>query len=250
MAESTTTQTLIWATSVASMAIVLMAMLLRRQFRMYPVFGSFVIYELVSGFIVRWYYLNLDKNHYWFVYWSNQLVEGILSLFVLQELFRVVLRPYSCFRSTSRNLFRDGAIVLIPIALWMGYATPHASLAEVTNSLVSFERSLSFVELSLVLLLFLFCSLFALHWRPYSLGIALGIGLWSCVELLASSYRVHLGYSVTDAYQWAAPLAFDVGGVIWAFWLVRREENLPESEALLSPQLARWDMALDELLVR
>ena len=185
-----------------------------------------------------------------FVYWANQLIEGMFSLFVIQELYRVVLQPYSCFRSTARTLFLNGVAVLVPAAILLEFSTPQTFYANITTKLVSLERSLSFVQLSLILLLFVFCHFFALHWRPYSLGIALGLGLWACSQLLAATYRVHLGFSASDAYTWAAPLSFDVGGVVWALWLVRREPELAVPEALLSPQLARWDMALDDLLAR
>src|ERR1700761_8001072 len=94
-----TVETLIWIVSEALMAVVLVAMVRRRLFGRFPVFGSFILYELVSGFIVHWCHVRMYSGHYWFVYWPNQLIEGIVTWFVLQELFRNVLRPYASFRS-------------------------------------------------------------------------------------------------------------------------------------------------------
>ncbi len=245
-----TAQTLIWISAVAAIAITVVAMAARRMFAEFPRFGYFVAFELFANLVTHWCWVHMDSKYYFFVYWPDALIEATFTLFVLQELFREVLRPYANFRSLAPSLYWAGALIVLPVSLWMGYMTPRPNLAEWTNGLVSVERSFSFVQLSLVVLLFVFCRIFALHWRPYTLGIALGFGLWASIEVLASSLRVQLGMGAMNIYILAAPLAFTVGSWIWAFYVVRSEAAVPVPETLLSPQLARWDMALEELQVR
>ncbi len=245
-----TASTVISYSAIAMMMLAVIAMVSRGLFRQLPIFGIFAVYEVIANPVTHWTLLHCTINTYFYVYWVVQFIEAVLTLLTIQELFRVVLRPYGSFRSIAPSLFWTAALIFLPIAAWMGLTTPRPIVARVTTTLISVQRSFSFIQLSMILLLFIFCRLFALHIRHHAFGIAFGFGLAACIEALASSFRVQLGITNAVVYNMVMPLAFDLGALIWVFTLVRSEAQVGIVETPLSPQLARWDMALEELRAR
>lgn len=246
-------ETMIWYFAIGMMSVVVIAMAARGLFSEFPAFGCFAVYEVIGNLVTHWTKVNYDPKvfqYFFFVYWIGWFLEAVLIIVSIQEIFRVVLRPYCGFRHFAPKFYWIGVFLFSAVSLWMHLATPRPEVAAITTSLISMQRSISFVQISLLFLLFLFCKLFGLRWRHYVFGIALGFALAASVETIASSFRVEVGWGATNLYILLAPLAFDIGALVWTIFAITSEAKEPATAPTLSPQLARWNAALEELIAK
>lgn len=241
---------MIWWGAFLMMAVVVIAMATRRLFSEMPVFGAFAVYEVIGNVIIHWTKLHRSVNAFFYAYWGGQLIEAVLTLLIIQEIFTAVLRPYGGLRAVGPKIYWISALVFTSVAIWMDVSTPKAMIARVTTGLIVAERSISFIQISLLLILFVFCRLFGLRWRHYTFGVALGFSVSACFLALAGSIQVQVGWANSTMYQLTAPLSFDVGAFVWGCYMVSKESIREIPAVPLSPQLAKWNSALEQLVVR
>ena len=69
--------------------------------------------------------------------------------------------------------------------------------------------------------LFLSSSAFGLHWRQSVFGMALGLGMFAAVELVADTMIGHVGpASLRRFLTWHAVFAFGISLLIWLGYLL------------------------------
>ena len=113
------------------------------------------------------------------------------------------------------------------------------------------DRTVSILQGGLLIVLFLFSKYFALSWRTHGFGIALGLGIFACVELATSAVWLQLG--TMESHRILINVmgqAVYLGCVfIWLFYLAR-PETVPAADAkALPPQdLEIWNRELERLL--
>jgi hypothetical protein len=252
MQPLSTTQLLIWVTGILLLGLVVALVLRRKLYAEFPVFCAYAIFQLVTAAVSLWIRLRCS-NPFYFKSWVVQSVlDAVLSMAVLLELFSKMLKPYPGIRKLGHLVYLIAGILLVAIAAWMLIETPPSdvSVAKLTVWIVSGQRSVDFVRFGLLFVLFMFCRLFGLTWRHYLFGIALGMAVLTGLEVLGESFRVEFGYHIHRIYELVVSAGFDLGVLVWSYYLVRQESKLYVTEVPYSPNLVRWNTALEELLAR
>lgn len=243
-------QWIFWVLGTAMLGLVSALVRRRRLSNEFPFFSTYIYFHFVYAIAERILGLRLDPIASWYVYWLREVMDIFLILGVVHELFTKALEPYPTLQKVGSRLYVSGAVVLSVIALWMAMSYHYTIVARVENGLQNMVRGLHFVEISLVFLLFVFSRVFGLSWRHYLFGIALGFGVKSCLQVLAQSLWLQRGYPGTLVANIFAQVAFLSGMGIWSYFLATEESRAAELTAMESPQLARWDSALEVLLAR
>jgi hypothetical protein len=96
--------------------------------------------------------------------------------------------------------------------------------------------------------LFLFSTAFGLHWRQCVFGMALGLGIFATVELVAITMQNYWGVAVTNSFSVVRSIAFNVSLVVWAGYLLAPEKESRPAEAAHHGQLEQWNQALTEFI--
>jgi len=108
-----------------------------------------------------------------------------------------------------------------------------------------------FVEMGLLMFLFLFSSAFGMHWRAHVFGIALGLGLFVAVDLVSVTLRAHLGSGApAEVLKLAKGLTFCLSVLTWAGYLLSPERVSSSDEVPKTAQLEQWNQAVMELISR
>ena len=227
-------------------------MVWRRLVRQFPVFFTYVAFHVVESAVALLIYQHYGRRSYPYLYefWTAQALGLALRFAVIYEIFSHVFRPYEGLRRASATGFKWSAVVLVAVALIAAVAGPsNEPTFAVTGALV-IGRSIDVVQCGLLVLLFLFASYFALTWRNYVFGIALGFGVIASMELLAAVLGTQFG-SVSDVLLATLPrVAYAAGTMIWAAYLVSPEPSRTEIKALPQHELEKWNQELLELLHR
>src|SRR5579864_5390358 len=243
---------LIWLIGGVGNLIALGLIVRRSLLREFPVFFSYLIFhtaDTIGAFLI-YQYLGRASLPYFYEYWTAQAIGLGLRFAVIYEIFLHVLRPYEGLRRGSTLMFRWVGVFLILAGIAVAVAGPSNEPTWAIQGALVTQRSIDVVQCGLLVLLFLFASYFALTWRNYVFGIALGFGVMASVELLAAALATQF-LSVSDAVLNSLPrIAYAVATIIWVIYLARPEPSRPNLTALPQHDLEKWNQELLELLHR
>jgi hypothetical protein len=231
-------------------AAICVAMIRKKLFREMPLFLSYTIIHAVFAYVL---FFTFKKSYtaYFFLYWSSEIVDALLTFLVIQEVFSTVFRPYEALRLLGIWLFRGSLLVLIAIAIVMAPGSQPFGFDKLVSSLIIVQRSILFVQAGLIFFLILSSRLFGLTWRTYVFGVALGFGAMACVTGLAVALRSRVPAPLNDWLATMVPFGYIVGVVVWTYYMLMPSSSLDvdRSQIDASP-LKGWNHALGGLLNR
>jgi hypothetical protein len=237
----------LWLSGLGLLIYLTLVLYRRKLLTEFPIFSFYTVYHLVYGIIeFSFRLLRADPLTIFIAFWLREVIDIVIILAVVYELFSKVLEPYPGLQKVGSRLYLYGAAVAIPIALWMAISYHYFEVLD--DGLRNMVRSLHFVEISLIFALFVFCRVFGLAWRHYVFGIALGFGIKSSMQTVAESLSLQSRYPGSLISGLLSAFAYLTGLVLWSYFFSTQEKTVPVEEVGRSPYLARWNTALEELL--
>jgi hypothetical protein len=242
----------VWVVGGAGNLLALGLILRRRLYREFPWFFSYLLFHAIDTFVALliYRYLGRHSSLYFYEYWAAQALGFALRFAVIYEIFYQFLRPYQGLRRASTLLLRWVGLALLAVALWVGIAGPRNEPTWAIAGAVVAERSINVVQCGLLVLLFLFASYFALTWRNYVFGIALGFGVIATIELLASALATQAPFFANGIFGLLPRISYDLAVIIWVAYLLAPEPSRAELKVLPQHELEKWNHELLELLQR
>jgi hypothetical protein len=179
-----------------------------------------------------------------------ELLDAVLSVAVIYELFNHVLLPYPSIKQLGILLFRWASVVLVVIAAVSAGVAQGSDSARLMAAILILQRSVLVVRCGLFLFVFMFASSLGLTWRHHVFGIALGFGVSASIELVAVTMRAHFGAMDHSVYRVLASASYDCAVLIWMGYLLTSEKpvSLRKREPRHENELVLWNNALTELL--
>ena len=225
--------------------LVLTTMVIRRVMGTFPFLAGFV-FVLATGTGVRvsiLFYraaLRIPKTvayrALFYAEWTTQLLELSLLVLIIYGLFSEAMRPFPGLQRIGKIIFRWVGAVSLIVALALS-AGPELFVKNVTLYGVYAEVAPRFQQginvLILCLLIFICFSIrpLGLTFRSQMFGVALGLGLFSTVQLVQAAWL-----AVTGGINLYSPsYAFEAGGgcivlLVWGMYFA-----LPRAEAPHDP---------------
>lgn len=244
---------LIWLLGPAGNLVVLAAMLRRKLVREFPFFFSYLAFHLIEAIVTLLVYRHFGRMSwtYLYEYWIVQAAGLVLRFGVIYEIFSNVLRPYEGLRRGGTVVLRWVAVLLAMAAVAIAILGPSKEPSFAISGALVIQRSIDVVQCGLLVLLFVAASYFALTWRNYVFGIALGFGLMASMELLAAALATQTSEALSGFILNSLPrIGFDLAGLIWIIYLALPEPSRVELKALPQHDLEKWNQELLELLQR
>lgn len=224
-------------------------LLAKRMLRGFPVFVAYCISGLIMNvglyaiYASRW-----RRQLYYDAYWLTEAVGLLLGLAVVYEIFRHLFMPYPALRKLARQSFQVAIVLLILLGCILVYAQPLGKNDQVQAAFMLVEQATRILEVGLLLFLFLFASAFGLHWRQYMFGIALGLGVFVSVELIAITMRVQFGVTANPIINICRSISFNSSLLIWIGYILAPELATKPAEMPKRAQLEQWNRAIMELI--
>ena len=229
--------------TVSLQAVMAVMMVIRKLHTRLPIFFAYTVFH-VFGSALMWGAARISYADYFYSYWSLEIIDSLLVLLVIQEIFSAVLSEYESLKSLGELLFRWGTLLIVVITVFTASAAPGADSDRLVAGLMVLQRSVALVQIGLVLLLFFFCRWFGLTWRDHVFGIALGFGISSSFVLASGSIRTVLGKTAEKMYEYVSPASYTLGVVIWAVYVLLPERRRIADRLEGSEQLGEWNRAL------
>ncbi len=242
---------LLWGLNLVLKCVLCAVIVRRRLHEEMPIFSWYTIASTVWDMVMIGSLLLLSYWAYFIAYWVFEGLSILFDCMILIELYRRILSGYEKVRTLGTIILRCSFVLLLMTGFSLMAVRPHASEDMLMGFLLVFSRSVKFMQLGLVVVVFGFVRYFRIPLKRQELGVAVGIGVIAAVNLAAFAVRTHLGLAQAAQMTNAVLMSgYAVGAMIWIWFLARPEVPLSSEEAPDAGSLRKWNKTLTEILDR
>lgn len=238
-----------WVAALVLQATLVVVLLTKRMWRKFPIFLSYSVvsfaFDLALYVIFHSPFL---RRAYVGTYWVSEGVGLILGLAVVYEIFKHLFSPYPALGRLARQCLYASIALLAILGFTVAYAQPLGQIYRGQSALFAVEQATRILEVGLLFSLLLFASAFGLHWRQYIFGMALGLGVFAAVELVAVTMRLQFGVVVNPIFNIIRSISFNSSLLIWISYILAPELATRPVELPKRAQLEQWNRAVMELI--
>jgi len=232
---------LLWAAGLGVHLILLFVLLMRRRFRVFPIFTAFIVSNIGRTAALFFVQLRGTRTSYFYTYWSLIVLDVALQLAVVYEMYSLTFRPLGEWARDLRRPFEWLVAVSIALAAGMTWlAAPHARLwVQVVVIKGSFFSAACMSELFVGMLVLAVRS--GLPLKTHVARISQGFGVYSIIDILIEAGHSYFGVGHnTQTYTMLSHLRMSAYLVCAAYWIVMLWRNAPEPRKL--PESLRGEL--------
>ena len=221
--------------------------------KLFPVFLAYSIFEAIEEFTLYGMDVlpSVSGETFWRAFCVGLVIEGLITFTLIGELALHLLRPWPAVAKLGNQLIRGAGVVLVLLAT---LAAAYAPIDNPQNAIISrshiLQQTLYIVLSGLLLSLFLFAAYFKLSWNNFAFGIALGLGISSCMHLATWAVMANGGLSdkrhLLDLLNMAT---YHLCVLVWFYYLlVPKKIRTKSAVPLPEHNLEIWNRELERLL--
>lgn len=220
----------------------------RKLDRELPWFCAYNLFQIVRT--VALFSVAPFKWFAFYLYWTTEIVDALVSICVVRELYEKTFAGYHSLRGLSQTVFNWSLGVLAVFCLITGYLAPGNPTVRMTASLTVMQRSIAMLIGGLFVALLLLARWTGISWRNRSVGISLGFVVYIAVFATATAVWAN-GMSRVEYFVFAiinsAGYAVAVG--IWIVFAIRQTAEVRvESNESESALLQRWNTSMEAVI--
>jgi hypothetical protein len=233
----------LWILGNAGQVLLLLVLIFRRLYRLFPMFTAFVLWVSLSDpllFTVLMMHHDAYSLVYYRTYFLVNVVQYGLELGVLVEIAANVLKPVR--RSLPKGIlfFLVGFMAMIAIGAFFFSAHVNAATLTHPRTYMVMDTSVAILRLLTFVLIAAFSQVLGLSWRNHVLQLASGLAFYAAVTLIVGLLHSYLRGGPEYAAKYRAIAQLGVGGYLcslyyWCYSFVRQEA--PRKE--FSPQMSQ-----------
>ncbi|HUA99340.1 MAG TPA: hypothetical protein VMA34_13505 [Terracidiphilus sp.] len=232
---------LLWAAGFVGHVALLAVLLMRRRFKEFPVFSSYITFHAALSPVLYMLYARSSSAWYARVYWAGALIDFGLQLGIVFEVARIVMKPTGTWLHDARNQFflGGGCGILLAAALAWILAPPDATgpdRLEMKGNLFA-----AFLVCELFFLISSTARRLGLGWRNHVMAIGQGFAAWIVVAVLAETLHGYFGrWRYFSVLEYAHQFVYFGALVYWTVQMWRSEP----ARRPISPELQEYIAAL------
>ncbi|PYV99601.1 MAG: hypothetical protein DMG89_06990 [Acidobacteria bacterium] len=234
-------QLALWVAHPVLQLAVAAIMFRRKQHKVFPVFFSYVISQVLVFAIIFPLYKWADYSTYFYAYWTCAAISLAIGFKVIHEIFLDVFQPYHTLKDLGSVLFKWAALVMVLVAFVVAAGSTTTDQGPIVQAVSMVERCVRVIQCGLILFLLLFSGYLGVSWKQQSFGMALGFGGFAAVELAMSTLRAGGRVSLVNL-NFAIMVAYNCAIVVWFAYSFSKSPAREKSAQLLIP--TRWDRSL------
>jgi len=234
----------LWLVGLGLLVLLLAVLAGKGKWRQFPVFTGYIVFTLIYATVA--YLFQQRPAAYWYIYVVGETVSIALGVALVYEIFSRLLLQHAALHRLAKIGFRV-VVVLLTLLAVLVYARSSVHRGDLVTTLLVVEEAARILEVGLIMFLFVFSSVFGLHWRQPVFGIALGLGTYVAVKLAEVALLPHAG-SAAGALKVAGMLSFNVSLLVWLGYTIRPERAAARPEMPKRAQLEQWNQAIMELI--
>lgn len=246
----------LWVAAIVLQTGLALMMIHRGLARRFPGFFAYTVYEaLLSAFLLAIDHIDSVTNiQYGNAYLAGAAGSAALRFAVLCEIFIQVFRGYPPLKELGEVIFRWATVILMIVAVLIvanltGLEGTGLEKDWYAVGLQVVDRAVNIIQCGLLVLLVLLASFLRFSWTSHIMGIALGFGVFSSVELCISALKAQYGMY----FAWkAVPVIQSVTYIgclgLWSATLLLSEFRSRRMNPEPLNDLQHWNSELERLL--
>lgn len=243
----------LWIAPHVLQVLIVAVMIRRRMTRDFPMFFAYTVFEIVyegTMFILD-HSPSVSPDRYWQAHWVGLGISIILRFGVVYEIFSHVFRKYPGLWALNRSLLSWTTVVLLLAAVAVSAQPLGDDTYRILSAVNVVNRAVSLIQIGLLMFIFVFSSACGLSWRSHVYGIALGLGVFSSVDLAIAAMRVWVGTAAGNyVFSFVTMAAYHCCVLIWLVYLLVPEPSGRRLKDLPANNLEQWSAELHRLLLR
>lgn len=233
---------ILWLAPLFLQTAIIFVMFRRKLVASFPFFFSYTVVVVCREFIL----LFLEKGVFYFlIYWWGEALAILLGLAVIFEILGHILPKSPTLRFVQNLVMIFGAIAAIAALKILVLSKPSGGDARLLEVIVMGERSVRFLQSSLLVLVIVLMSRLGLSWHQEPVGIAAGFGVYSALALTSFELGGHLHVISPAMLALVNSAAYNLATMIWAFYILRPRQRT-SIEYLPKTDLAEWNSAVTD----
>lgn len=223
----------LWATGFCELVVLFTVLILRRRWKTFPLFTSWIGFQVLRGIVLYLVYRHGTHTAYAACYWTAVTLDLGMQIAIVFELAARVLKPTGTWVRDARKLF----LLLAAGGTLIAAAIAYAANPTMPTSLDDWiEKGLLFAAMlnaQLFLAMGFASTKLGLAWRHHVMGIATGWMLWASVGLFVEAASSYFGTNwhgvILDQIR---IVAYQAATVYWIInlWLPEPETRTLSSE--------------------
>jgi hypothetical protein len=199
---------ILWITGYVGNICLMAVLCAKKRYKAFPWFTLFLANELVQDPLLALLSHYGSAKHYFYAYWSLDVVDSLLLLLVIFEVSRTVTRVIDAYKNVFRphDLFSLAAVLLITViscwALAPKLPNPIVTLAFKTATMTSITMC------GLTVYVFLAAFFYGVRFRVHAVAITYSLTAYALTRMLV--YLAVLNTGSADAWEllsrWSKPL--------------------------------------------
>jgi hypothetical protein len=236
----------VWLIGLVFQVFLVGVLLAKKTWTKFPMFFAYAGYTLGETAVLL--AIRGTRSLYFYSYIVGESVSVILGLSLVCEMFTHLFSLQPALRKLARISFRVAVVLVVLFAGAVIYSHSPIGRQGVGSAILLVEEAARVLEVGLITFLFLFSTVFGLHWRQSIFGIALGFGIPCVGELFAVTLAPHVGVATRQFLNLGQLVAFDFGLLIWLGYAALPERATGTAEMPQRAQLEQWNQAIMELI--
>jgi len=213
-----------WAAGPILQITLILFMLQRKLHRVFPRFFSYIIFQIAKSGILFVVYRYSQEN-YFDAYWAGNAISVLLGVLVMDEILQQLLKKYGGIQKLASVIFRWACGLLVLISILNAFSMHQDSADRVVAAVLSFDRSERVMQCGLCILLMILSRFLRNCWRQHVFGIALGFGIFACIEMVLVSVVLYFGDGPAEIVSLIKSSAYNAVTVLWIVYLARQVES-------------------------
>ena len=240
---------LLWATGLMAHIILLCVLVVRQRLRAFPIFTTLIVTNICRTAALALVEVLGNRTEYFYTYWSFGLLDTILQLLVVYEMYSCTFRPLGIWAPDVRDAFTGLLLVTTAVAATLTrLAEPQVRLwVQIVVIKSNFFSSVCLSELFVAMLALSVKT--GLPSRTHVARISQGLGVYSAIDVLIETSHNYFGVGRdTQIYTLLSHFRMYAYLFCVAYWIVTLWRNAPASRMLpksLREQLIRLQNIVD-----
>jgi|SRR6267142_3232846 len=213
----------VWLAGIVLQVVLVGILSFRGLWRRFPVFTIYLLANilLTSGMYVVRHVAGEPATYFYFYFYGLSKALGLtLGLGAIFEVFSHLLTPYPTLKKPAMLACSGAVLLLVAVGALLVYSQPSTDAAFLMLPFLKAEEAVRILQVGLVVFLCFFARSFRLHWRQTEFAIALGMGIFAAVDLVAVGLGAYYGESAKMATSMMALLSFDCALIVWLAYLL------------------------------
>ena len=232
----------LWCAQPVLQSVVAAIIWRRKLYKYFPVFFYYLLAQIaIFGLTFPFYHRN--ETWYFWLYWTGEVVNAILSFKVIHEIFLDIFRPYHALKDLGTPVFKWAGLVMLLVSVVVAASNSYHQ-DPISHAVTTLERSVRLAQVGLILFLILFSGFLGVSRKQVSFGIALGFGVFAATELMLLA--MHSGGLIRrGSYDFIDMLSYNISALIWLGYSF--SPVAARDAAVNRLQTQRWERGLADL---